>query len=162
MSVRQPRWLDKYKSTRAAALKAGDIKYYSGKPCKHGHLSPRHTQNDNCCECQNLRNKKARNAEYQRRIRIPESEWPEVIRLYVEEGYFICDVVDEMHVHHNCVSKLLTKFNIKRHTNCHTHPREKKERSIESNDPNSRSQVLGYRRSESWIAARYAGQRYDQ
>ena len=33
-----------------AAVK-GEPKYMTGKPCKHGHLSPRWTQTGSCCQC---------------------------------------------------------------------------------------------------------------
>lgn len=38
--------------TREQAIEAGDPIYYTGKPCKHGHLSERYTINSTCAECQ--------------------------------------------------------------------------------------------------------------
>ncbi len=37
--------------TRADALATGRTQYFTGKPCKHGHLSPRMTANRTCIEC---------------------------------------------------------------------------------------------------------------
>ena len=38
--------------TRKEALELGLSKYYTGKPCKHGHLSERYTKSGACVECQ--------------------------------------------------------------------------------------------------------------
>ena len=37
--------------TRAEARVQGLIRYFTGKPCKRGHLSERHTSTGNCLEC---------------------------------------------------------------------------------------------------------------
>ena len=37
--------------TRAEAKAAGSARYFTGKPCKHGHISPRFTSNRRCVEC---------------------------------------------------------------------------------------------------------------
>jgi len=36
---------------RKSAIAAGDWKYFTGKPCRHGHLSWRYTSSSVCCEC---------------------------------------------------------------------------------------------------------------
>ena len=36
---------------RAAAKAAGEATYFTGRPCKHGHVEPRITSNGNCLEC---------------------------------------------------------------------------------------------------------------
>lgn len=38
--------------TRAAAKERGLLRYFTGKPCKHGHVSERVTVNGTCYECQ--------------------------------------------------------------------------------------------------------------
>lgn len=43
---------EEYPSTRTEALSLGEKLYYTGKPCKHGHYSPRRTHNGNCLDCQ--------------------------------------------------------------------------------------------------------------
>lgn len=40
-------------STRKAALAAGSPTYFTGNPCKHGHISYRYTQSGGCRECIN-------------------------------------------------------------------------------------------------------------
>ena len=42
---------DQYPSTRREALSTGAKYYYTGKPCKHGHLAKRHTVKRDCTEC---------------------------------------------------------------------------------------------------------------
>lgn len=37
--------------TRRQAAEAGETKYYTGKPCVHGHDSPRYTASGICCKC---------------------------------------------------------------------------------------------------------------
>lgn len=37
--------------TRKEAADAGENKYYTGKPCTHGHDSPRYTSTGICCKC---------------------------------------------------------------------------------------------------------------
>lgn len=38
-------------STKAEARREGHKTYMTGKPCKRGHVSPRHVSNGWCCEC---------------------------------------------------------------------------------------------------------------
>jgi hypothetical protein len=37
--------------SRTAAIAQGKKKYFTGKPCKHGHVAERHVQNWTCVEC---------------------------------------------------------------------------------------------------------------
>lgn len=43
--------------TRNAALEAGEPRYYTGRPCKHGHLSERYTKNSACIDCNRVHSK---------------------------------------------------------------------------------------------------------
>lgn len=47
----------KFPTTQAEALRQGVTYYFTGKPCKHGHLSERFAQNRNCRECLRIRNR---------------------------------------------------------------------------------------------------------
>jgi hypothetical protein len=38
--------------TRAEALRQGLVRYFTGKPCKRGHISERFTNNGSCLNCQ--------------------------------------------------------------------------------------------------------------
>lgn len=38
-------------TNRKAARDAGEHKYFTGKPCSHGHVAPRYTQSGTCQEC---------------------------------------------------------------------------------------------------------------
>lgn len=38
----------------------GFTKYFTGKPCKHGHLAPRYTNGTQCCTCSYIRCTKQR------------------------------------------------------------------------------------------------------
>lgn len=49
--------MNEYKSWKEAKL-AGSIKYFTGKPCKKGHISPRFTSTRHCIECQAIRSLK--------------------------------------------------------------------------------------------------------
>lgn len=40
--------------SRKLAVELGLPKYFTGKPCKHGHLSERRTQSRDCIECKSL------------------------------------------------------------------------------------------------------------
>lgn len=44
---------------RKTAKQAGETKYFTGKPCKHGHVAPRVTANGNCCVCVQLKKSEA-------------------------------------------------------------------------------------------------------
>lgn len=48
----------KYPASQAEALRQGVTYYFTGKPCKHGHLSERFATNRNCRECLRIRNLK--------------------------------------------------------------------------------------------------------
>jgi len=47
--------MDKPILTRQDALAIGYIRYYTGKPCKHGHDSERYTNSRTCVECNRLK-----------------------------------------------------------------------------------------------------------
>lgn len=38
-------------TTRADALATGRARYYTGEPCKHGHVAERNTMSGACVEC---------------------------------------------------------------------------------------------------------------
>ena len=48
------------KITRQQAMEQGLKRYYTGKPCKHGHYSERLCSDYACCECVSIRVKSAR------------------------------------------------------------------------------------------------------
>jgi hypothetical protein len=43
--------------TLAEARLAGSPTYYSGQPCRHGHLAPRWTATSICCTCMTIHNR---------------------------------------------------------------------------------------------------------
>lgn len=45
---------------RPAARSLGLIRYFTGRPCKRGHIAERQTSNGNCCEC-DLHNERTEN-----------------------------------------------------------------------------------------------------
>jgi len=47
-------------TTRKEALKSGVASYFTGRPCKNGHISPRGTSNHECRECSNIRKRTSR------------------------------------------------------------------------------------------------------
>lgn len=47
----------KFPASQAEALRQGVTYYFTGKPCKHGHLSERFAKNKNCRECLRIRNR---------------------------------------------------------------------------------------------------------
>ena len=47
----------KFPASQAEALRQGVTYYFTGKPCKHGHLSERFAQNRNCRDCLRIRNR---------------------------------------------------------------------------------------------------------
>jgi len=44
--------------TRAEAKERGLKRYFTGKPCKHGHICERNISNSGCVECKKLIQKK--------------------------------------------------------------------------------------------------------
>lgn len=50
---------------RQAAAAEGMSRYFTGKPCKNGHLSDRHVVNGKCCECHRIGQRK-QNEKYDR------------------------------------------------------------------------------------------------
>lgn len=51
-------------TSQIAAAESGSLLYFTGKPCKRGHLEPRKTVTGGCVECTRLRG-----AEHRERIR---------------------------------------------------------------------------------------------
>lgn len=41
--------------SRQEALAAGLVQYFTGRPCKHGHVAPRFTEHRNCTECNKVK-----------------------------------------------------------------------------------------------------------
>ncbi|MBZ9888092.1 hypothetical protein LB559_09085 [Mesorhizobium sp. BR1-1-3] len=71
--------------TRAEAKAIGSKWYFTGKPCKHGHVSMRYTSGGRCVECQSdyLRKWSADNPEYYlERNRVRRAADPEAAREY--------------------------------------------------------------------------------
>lgn len=56
--------------------KANGLKFYfTGKPCKHGHISPRYTANQNCRGCKESDQFKQSGAAYRERVKATRSEY---------------------------------------------------------------------------------------
>ena len=47
----------KFPASQSEALRQGVTYYFTGNPCKHGHLSERFAKNRNCRECLRIRNR---------------------------------------------------------------------------------------------------------
>lgn len=45
--------IDNMPASRDEAIDAGEVFYYTGLPCKRGHLSPRYTSSGQCVVCTN-------------------------------------------------------------------------------------------------------------
>jgi hypothetical protein len=54
----------KFPASQAEALRQNVTYYYTGKPCKHGHLSERFAKNRNCRECLRIRNRERTKRDY--------------------------------------------------------------------------------------------------
>ena len=54
---------EKHPATREEAIALGLTFYYTGKPCKHGHISKRRASNQTCCDCN-----KGHSRNYMRRV----------------------------------------------------------------------------------------------
>lgn len=57
------------KNSRHEALEAGEPTYFTGKPCKHGHIKPRWTQSGGCVMCDAIRRKAELNSYKINRLR---------------------------------------------------------------------------------------------
>lgn len=47
--------VSKLPASRRQAFNEGDVLYYTGTPCKAGHLSPRYTSSGQCATCVNAK-----------------------------------------------------------------------------------------------------------
>lgn len=56
-------------NTRAEARALGSVNYFTGKPCKRGHIAKRYTSTADCYLCENVRDVKRRGTEKYRQIR---------------------------------------------------------------------------------------------
>lgn len=45
-----PEWAELHMSWTGAGL-AGSLTYFTGKPCKHGHVAPRYSNGGRCADC---------------------------------------------------------------------------------------------------------------
>lgn len=60
---------------RAEAKSNGDTWYFTGKPCKNGHIAARQVSNGGCYECHRSREEARDRTEQQRQYRIDNREW---------------------------------------------------------------------------------------
>jgi hypothetical protein len=60
--------------TRETALKQGLAWYFTGKPCKYGHVTKRHVNGRGCTDC-NKENQRARRARNPERVRAQWRAW---------------------------------------------------------------------------------------
>ncbi|AUR97537.1 coil containing protein [Vibrio phage 1.240.O._10N.261.52.F8] len=75
--------------TRKEAKERGLKRYFTGKPCKHGHIAERNVCGGHCCACIAERNRKHRNkiAEYNRkRYKQNKDKNAEICRKYYEQN----------------------------------------------------------------------------
>lgn len=56
--------------TRQEAIKKGFIRYFTGNPCKYGHVSERNTKQAYCIECHDINNKNYKRKDYCEEFRI--------------------------------------------------------------------------------------------
>lgn len=66
--------------TRKEAIERGLKRYFTGKPCKYGHISEKVTSSATCCECQSL---KKQTPEYKEKVR----QHNELTKEYRKERY---------------------------------------------------------------------------
>lgn len=82
--------------SRDEAFLTGQIKYFTGRSCANGHISPRYTKNTNCVECNRLANNKA-----QIRVRAQFASGSEIVT--------VCRELAELSKHIG-VAKLLVEY----------------------------------------------------
>ena len=70
--------------SRQEALRLGLSKYFTGKPCKHGHVSERWTAKANCFECARIRRHTEEHRAYQRAHRDVEYHRKYAVRHFQE------------------------------------------------------------------------------
>ena len=71
-----------YPKSGSEARKSGEHKYFTGNPCKYGHIAPRYAHNGQCIQCGKLAGSAARDTpegklyekEYYKRIRVERAE----------------------------------------------------------------------------------------
>lgn len=53
-------------TTVAGARAAGSVRYFTGNPCKHGHIAERYTKSTKCIECEHMRLRPDKALRYQK------------------------------------------------------------------------------------------------
>lgn len=66
------------------ALARGLPHYFTGKPCKYGHIAPRFTSSGNCTVCHSMRSVKYRNAKFKNSGILVSREFNRVHEKYVD------------------------------------------------------------------------------
>jgi hypothetical protein len=76
--------------TRKDSTKCGKIHYFTGKPCKHGHIAPRYVKNRECVECAKIR-LNTEKAKARRSVYYNSEYWKEYQKAYrkmrFDQGY---------------------------------------------------------------------------
>jgi hypothetical protein len=95
-------------TTRKNALAQGYTHYFTGKPCKHGHISKRSASNANCSHCQRIKQseyastekgktfQRVRNRKKEERLIIATPKWADKPAI----NQFIRDCPEGHHVDH--------------------------------------------------------------
>lgn len=77
---------------RAEAIKTGSKLYFTGLPCKHGHIAPRFTNNSTCKECHRLITRKNQTKYHlKHNFNMSEAEYGAML----ERQYGVCAICKE-------------------------------------------------------------------
>ena len=141
--------------TRSAAIKAGATAYFTGKPCKRGHITTRPVDTSECRTCRNNRNRNRCREFARANVQVPKSEWPEIIRLYTEDKLYIRQIHEKLGIHKHIISKILHLKGIV--------TVQRRGRDLAAKGPKwvDHNKPMGARMSDRWRFERYAGQRYE-
>lgn len=67
---------------RKEAMLAGEAHYFTGKPCKHGHIDKRLTINGMCCECSRIKNNKRYESYYKEYVKANKNKIKNIMSTY--------------------------------------------------------------------------------
>ncbi len=116
--------IEQMHSNPSDAKEAGHVHYFTGRPCKHGHIAPRLTKGYICTECKQIINKRYRKSE-PRILLTPEERAERKKAYYLKHNEHIKALKQKYWIENK---EKLSKQNAEWKKN---HPEYEKKRSIE-------------------------------
>lgn len=85
---------------RKDAIYEGSSRYFTGQPCKYGHIAERNTSTSGCCQCLLLRSRLNRRTYNENRIKDSMGFIEMKVKVHAHEVIFVQEFIDTLAKHY--------------------------------------------------------------